>query len=195
MRLVNDNEIEVMRQQVPGMLVAARLRNRCNYALLAPECVRITAQQRIVGGGARNIEFGLKLFPPLPDQRCRREDEHALDHAAQQIFLKHHASLDGFTEADLVGKQHPTAELLEHLADGLDLIPEGFDARQMGQAQQLVEALGEAQMSETFAKLVPGAVALRHAGGGLEERREVEFGCERNVDFNARKSRRFGGNV
>ena len=134
MRLIDDDEIEIVCQQALGVLAAARLCDRCDQAFLAPECVGIAAQQRIVGSGTRNIELGLKLFPPLPDQRRRRQHQHALHHAAQQILLEHHAGLDGLAEADFVGEQHTAAELLEHLADGLDLIPEGFDAMQVGQA-------------------------------------------------------------
>jgi hypothetical protein len=43
-------------------------------------------------------------------------------------LLEHHAGLDGFAEPDLVGEQHAAAELLEHLAHGFDLVPEGLDA-------------------------------------------------------------------
>ena len=195
MRLVDDDEIEIVRQQALGMLAAARLRDRRDQALLAPECVGIVAQKRIMGGGASNVELGLQLFPPLPDQRRRRQHQHALHHAAQQVLLEHHAGLDGLAEADFVGEQHPAAELLEHLADGLDLIPEGFDSIEVGQAQKLVEALGEAEMGEAFAKPVPGAVAIRRTGGGLEKRREVERGRERDVDIDAREPHRLGRRV
>jgi hypothetical protein len=66
-------------------------------------------------------------------------------------MLEDNAGLDGLAEADFVSEQHPAAELLEHLADGLDLIPEGFDSIQVGQAQKFVESLGEAQMGEGLA--------------------------------------------
>jgi hypothetical protein len=92
-------------------------------------------------------------------------------------------------EPDFVGEQHPAAELLEHLADGLDLIPEGFDAMQVGKAQQFVEALREAQMGEPFAKLVPGAVDFGRAFGGAQKCRQVELGRKRDVDIDARQRR------
>jgi hypothetical protein len=72
-------------------------------------------------------------------------------HAAQQVFFEDHAGLDGLAEPDFVGEQHAAAKLLEHLAHGLDLVPEGFDAAQMRQAEQLVEALREAEMGKALA--------------------------------------------
>src|SRR5712675_1344244 len=56
MRLVDDDEIEVACQQALGVLAAARLRDRCDHALLSPERTGVVAQQRVMGGGARNIE-------------------------------------------------------------------------------------------------------------------------------------------
>ena len=163
MRLVDDDEIEAAADEPRGMLAPARQRERGDQALLVPEPVRIAAQQRVVGGRAGDVELGLQLLPPLPDQRRRGEHEHALDHAAQQILLEHHAGLDGLAEPDLVGEQHPAAKLLEHLAHGLDLVPEGFDAAQMRQAEQLVEALRQAEMGKALAQPVPAAVAFRRA--------------------------------
>ena len=116
-----------------------------------------------MGGGAGDVELGLELLAPLPDQRRRGQHQHALDHAAQQVLLEHHAGFDGLAEPDLVGEQHPAAELLEHLAHGLDLVPEGLDAAQMRQAEQLVEALREAEMGKALAQTVPAAVVV----GGL----------------------------
>ena len=86
-----------------------------------------------------------------PTQRRRGKHEHAVDHAAQQVFFEDHAGLDGLAEPDFVGEQHAAAKLLEHLAHGLDLVPEGFDAAQMRQAEQLVEALREAEMGKALA--------------------------------------------
>ena len=50
-----------------------------------------------------------------------------------------------------VGEQYAATELLEHLADRLDLVPEGFDAAEMGKAKQFVEPLGEAEMGKVLA--------------------------------------------
>ena len=119
--------------------------------LLAPEPFRVAAQQPVVGGRAGNVELGLKLLPPLPDQRRRGQHEHAVDYAAQQILLEHHTGFDGLAEPDFVGEQNAAAKLLEHLAHGLDLVPEGFDAAQMRQAEQFVEALREAEMGKALA--------------------------------------------
>ena len=104
-----------------------------------------------MGGRAGNVELGLELLPPLADERRRGQHEHAVDHAAQQILLEDHAGLDGLAEPDFIGEQHAAAKLLEHLAHGLDLVPEGFDAAQMRKAEQFVEALREAEMGEALA--------------------------------------------
>ena len=158
----------------------------------SPEPFGVAAQQRVVGGGAGDVELGLELLPPLPDQRRRSQHQHAVDHAAQQILLEHHAGLDGLAEPDLVGEQHAAAKLLEHLAHGLDLVPEGLDAAQMRQAEQLVEALREAEMGKALAQAVPGAIAVRRRLQGVQQRREIELGAERNIDLDQRQRRRCG---
>ena len=90
----------------------------------APRIVGVLAQQRVVGGRAGDVELGLQFLAPLPDQRGRGQHKHALDHAAQQIFLQHHARFHRLAEAHLVGEQDPAVELFEHLAHGLGLVPE-----------------------------------------------------------------------
>src|SRR5262249_61818609 len=94
---------------------------------------------------------------PLPDERGRSQYQDAVDDAAQEILLEDHAGLDGLAEPDFVGKQNATAMLLEHLAHGLDLVPEGFDAAQMRQAEGLVEALRGTEMCKTVERRVPRA--------------------------------------
>jgi hypothetical protein len=51
---------------------------------------------------------------------------------------------------------------------------------QMGQAQELVEALGEAEMGKAFAQPVPAAIGFGLPGGGGHKRREIEFRRERD---------------
>ena len=106
---------------------------------------RVVAQHLVVGRRERQAELGLQLLPPLPDERGRRQYQHPLRHAAQRIFLEDHPGLDGFSEADLVGKQHAAAKLLQHLPHRLDLMPEWFDADEVRQAEQFVEALSESR--------------------------------------------------
>ena len=145
-----------------------------------------------MGGRAGNVELGLELLPPLADQRRRGQHEHAVDHAAQQILLEHHAGLDGLAEPDFIGEQHAAAKLLEHLAHSLDLVPEGFDAAQMRQAEQLVEALREAEMGKALAQAIPAAVAVRRLLQGGQQRREIELGAERDIDVDQRQRRQCG---
>ncbi len=145
-----------------------------------------------MGGGAGDVELGLELLAPLADQRRRHQHQHVLDHSAQQVFLEHHAGLDGLAEPDFVGQQHPAAELLEHLAHRLDLVPEGLDVAQVGQAQQLVEALRQAEVSEALAQLVPICVILGPALHGGAQERKIELDRERNIDLDPRQSGRRG---
>src|SRR6516164_2128370 len=180
MGLVDDDEIEAAADEARCMFAATRQRKRSDQILVIPEPARVTAQQCVLGRRARNIELGLKFFPPLPDERRRDEHEHAVDDASQQILLEYHPGLDGLAEPDLVGEQHPTAKLLEHLAHGLHLVPERFDAAQMRQAEQFIETLSETEVGETLAQPVPTAVTVRRLLHGGQQRREIEVGAKRD---------------
>ena len=92
------------------------------------------------------------LVAPLADQRRRRQDQDAFGHAAQDVFLQHHPGLDGLAETDLVGQQHTAAILLQHLADGLGLIPMRLHALQRRQAEQFVEPLEQAEADQFAAQ-------------------------------------------
>src|SRR5262249_26675204 len=143
------------------MLAPPRQRQRRDHVFLVPEAFGIAAQLRIVSGGAGDVEFALKLLPPLPDERGRSEHKHALDYASQHVFLENHTGLDRLAEPDLVGEQHPAAKLLEHLAYRLDLVPEGLDTMQMRQAEQLVKALREPETRVALAQVEPVEAACR----------------------------------
>ena len=188
MGLINHDEVEFAFEQLLGVLTPARQRHRRDQPLLAPELIRVAAHQRIVGGGAGDVELGLQLLAPLSDQRCRHQHQHALDHAAQQVLLEHHAGFDGLTEPDFVRQQYPAAELLEHLAHGLDLIPEGFDPMQMGQTQQLVETLGQTEMGKAFAQSIPPAVGFWRGLPGGQQRSRIELDREWNFNVNPRQT-------
>src|SRR5580704_8069377 len=88
MRFINDDEIEAVPQKALGMLGSARLCDRGDQALLAPEPVGIAAHERVMSGRARDVELGFQFLAPLSDQRCRRQDQHALHHAAQEISVE-----------------------------------------------------------------------------------------------------------
>ena len=180
--LVHDNHIEAAADDAGGMLAASRECERSDQALLLPEPLQVAAYERVVGGGALDVKLGLELLPPLPDQRCRSQHQHAVNHAAQQILLEHHSGLDGLAEPDLVSEQHAAAKLLEDLAHGLHLVPEGFDAAQMRQAEQFVEALREAEMGEALAQAPPAAVGLRRRLRSGQQRREIDLGAERDIE-------------
>src|SRR6516225_11245978 len=98
MGLVDDDEIEAAADEARCMFAATRQRKRSDQILVIPEPARVTAQQCVLGRRARNIELGLKFFPPLPDERRRDEHEHAVDDASQQILLEYHPGLDGLAE-------------------------------------------------------------------------------------------------
>ena len=150
---------------------------------------------RVVRAGARDVELVLQLFAPLPDERRRHQHQHALGHAAQQVFLQHHPGLDGLAEPDLVRQQHPAAEPLQHLAYGLHLVGERFDAAQMRQAQQLVETLRQAEMAEPLPQPIPPTVRPGRAVRCRQQGREIEFDLERDVDVEQRQPRQWGGRV
>ncbi len=185
MGLIDDDKVKIAGGQALGMFTPARCRQRGDDTLLVPEHIGVVAQQGVVGCGAGDVEFGLQLFAPLSDQRGRGEHQHALGHPAQQILLENHAGLDGLAQADLVGEQHPAAELLEHLAHGLDLMPESLDSAKMRKTKQLVEALRQAEMGETLAQRDARRRRARAAWSRPREGPQVEFGGEGNVDVDA----------
>src|SRR5881409_4063268 len=98
-------------------------------AWLRPEGRWILAQQGIVTGGKGHVELGRHLLLPLADQRRWRQDEHALDHATQEIFFEHHAGFDRLAQANLVGQQDAPAKLFEYFAHGFSLVPLRVDAK------------------------------------------------------------------
>ena len=67
-----------------------------------------------------------------------------------------------------------------------------LDTGQVRQAQELVEALGKAEMREAFAQAEPAAVALGLAAIRGRQRRQIDLDCERNFDVDARQGRRSG---
>jgi hypothetical protein len=52
----------------------------------------------------------------------------------------------------------------------------------MGQTEQLVEALREAEMGKALAQPVPAAIFFRRLLHGGQQRREIEIGGERDID-------------
>ncbi len=161
MRLIDNDEIVSTGFEMPRMLGAACKRQRSDHTGLSPEPLWIPAQKLVLRRGAGDAELGLKFLAPLPDKRRRYEDERLLHHAPQDILLQHHACFDGLTEAHFIGQQYATAKLLEHLAHGLGLVPEGLDLVQMGNAQKLVKALCETEMRKAFPETEPALVFAR----------------------------------
>ena len=152
MRLVDHHHVVAQAGEQVGLLLAARRRDRGDHARLRPEGGGVAAQQRVVAGGAVDAELARHLVAPLPDQRGRGENQDPFGHAAQDVFLQYHPGLDGLAEPDLVGQQHPAAILLQHLADGLDLVPVRLHALQRRQAEQLVKSLEQAQPDQFAAQ-------------------------------------------
>src|SRR5208337_3985745 len=76
-----------------------------------------------------------------------------------------------------------TAELLQHLAHGLGLIPKDLDALEVRHAEQFVEALGQAEVGETLAQDEPTAFALGLTGCGGKQRPQVRIDDQRNIDL------------
>ena len=77
-------------------------------------------------------------------------------------------------------------KLLEHLADGLDLMPERLDANEMRQTEQLVEALRQAEMGEALTQIPPATVLFRLLRRGGQQRGQIELDVKRNIDGDLR---------
>ena len=121
-----------------------------------------------MAGGTVDAELGRHFVAPLPDQGGRGEDQDPFGHAAQDVFLQHHPRLDRLAKPDLVGQQHPAAILLQHLADGLDLIPMRLHPLQRRQAEKLVEPLEQAQPHKFAAQVERDGVAVRIGAGDID---------------------------
>ena len=152
MRLVDHHHVVTQSGEQLGLLPPSRRRYRGDHARLRPEGRGVAAQQRVVAGGTVDAELARHFVAPLPDQRGRGKNKDTFGHAAQDVFLQHHPGLDGLAEPDLVGQQHATAVLLQHLADGFDLVPVRLHALQRRQAKQFVESLEQAQPDEFAAQ-------------------------------------------
>jgi len=82
---------------------------------------------------------------------------------------------------------------LSTYAHGLDLIPEGLDAVEVRQAEQLVEALRETEARKALAQIVPAAILVRRLLHGGDDWREIELDGERHIDVDQRQLGRRGG--
>jgi hypothetical protein len=155
MCLIHHDDVVTLRRQQRCVVLAPRRRHRRDHPGLRPERGGIVTQQLVMRGGAVDGEFLGHFLAPLADQRGRRQDQHSLCHAAQHVFLHHHAGFDGLAQADLVGQQHAAAILLQHLAHGFDLVPMGLHAAQRRQAEQFVEPLEQAKLDKLTAQPEP----------------------------------------
>ncbi len=192
-RLVDDHEIELAPDQPLRMFASSCGGDRSDDAMLPPKRFRRVAQERVVAGGEGDAEFILQLFAPLADQRGRRKHQDMLGHAAQRIFLEHHAGLDGLAEPDFVRQQNAAAELLEHFAHRFDLMRKRLDPGEVRQAQELVETLRQAEMIEPLAQAEPMAAGFRRVRDRRQERRHIEVDREGNLDIDPRQRRRQRG--
>src|SRR6516162_8161785 len=160
MSLIDDDEIELACEEAFRMLTPSRRGDGGNDAVLIPERLRVLAHARAVGRGKRQAELALQFLLPLADEGGRRQYQGALRHTAQRVFLEHHTGFDGLAEAHLIGKQNAAAELLEHFAHRLDLMPQRLEAGEVRQAQKLVEPLRQSEMGEPFAQSKPATILL-----------------------------------
>src|SRR5262245_51272766 len=161
MGLIDDDEIELAREEAISVLTPPRGGDRGNDAVLIPKRLRILAHASAVGRGKGQAELVLQLLLPLADEGGWRQYQGALSHAAQRVFLEHHTGFNGLAESHLVGEQNAATKLLEHLAHGLDLMQQGLEAGEVRQAQKLVESLRQPEMGEPFAQSKPVTAVLR----------------------------------
>ena len=133
-----------------------------------------------MAGGTVDAELARHFVAPLPDQGGRGEDKDPFGHAAQDVFLQHHPSLDGLAEPDLVGQQHPAPVLFQDLADGLDLVPVRLHALQRRQAKKFVKSLEQAQPDEFAAQVERRRIWICISAGNVDRVGIAEL--ERNVE-------------
>ena len=141
MRLVDDDQVVEIGGDHLAVFGPACGGQRSDHPREVSPGVRAQAAEGLVVGGDKveDIELGGQLLAPLLDQPGRRQDQHALHHLAQQVFLEHQAGLDGLAQPHLVAEQPPAVEAAQGSAGGPDLVVEGREADGV-QGEQVVEA-------------------------------------------------------
>ena len=134
---------------------------------LFPEAFRVAAEFRAIRRDGREAEFFGQLALPLGDQRRRGQHQGLAHHAARPILFQHEASFDGLAQAHFVSQQGAAFEVAQDLADGLMLVDVAVDAGQRGKADQILEALREAEFLQAAAEEV---IRQRAGGCGLRQR-------------------------
>ena len=76
---------------------------------------------------------------PLRNERRGHENQRPPHQPAEQIFPQQEAGFDRLPQPDLIGQQHPSVKMAEHLPHRFDLMGELLDAVQTFQTEKLVE--------------------------------------------------------
>ena len=98
-----------------------RLNERHGFASM-PSRRRSRSVSRRSTTSNRSENFSQSLLPPLPAQRRRREDQDALDAAAEQQFGEDQPRLDGLAEPDVVGDEEADARHAQRLEQRHELV-------------------------------------------------------------------------
>ncbi len=146
-RLVDHQQVPALRSDQLGMAGGARHLQRGDddprLRAARPGCLGVRPEAGLVGALRLDGELVRQLRAPLAHQRRRADDQHGSRHSPQQVLRNQHPRFDGLAEADLVGEQGAAAEGTQHPVDRLDLVVEPAHVSQAGEAEQLVELIGE----------------------------------------------------
>lgn len=128
----------------------ARARKRCRHehavgALpeLGPRTLGRPWRDREV-----QAELPLQLVVPLRNERVGDEDQHPAGQAPQQVLAQQETGFDRLAQPHFVRQQHATTEPAQRLAHCLDLVRQMLNALQSLQAQELVKAAQQLQVSQ-----------------------------------------------
>ncbi len=132
MRLVHDDEVPVAAQQAFVGVLDARDPGDGgdDLVLLLPGVRAVVGAQDVAADDLEVLaELVLHFALPLEGEVGRRDDERALDQAADLQFLEEQAGHDGLAGAGVVGQQEPDAGQLEEVVvDGFELVRQRVDA-------------------------------------------------------------------
>ena len=132
MGLVDDDEVPAAAEQaLPGVLDARDPGDRRDDLVpLLPRVLAVVGAQHVAADDLELLaELVLQLALPLEGEVGRRDDQRALDEAADLQLLEQQARHDRLAGAGVVGQQEADArQLQEVVVDGLELVRQRIDA-------------------------------------------------------------------
>ncbi len=178
-RLVDDDEVPVAAEQ--ALLGVLDARNpgdrRDDLVLFLPRILAVVGAQHIAADHLELLaELVLQLALPLEAEIRRRDDQRALDEAADLQLLEEQARHDRLARAGVVGEQEADArQAHEVVVDGLELVRQRIDAGDRERKVRVV-LVGEPETRGFDAKAEARRVAVEWLALGrrIEELELVE---------------------